>query len=346
MSLVIVLWAVTVLVVLVGRIRRASWKTVRRYQAGQRAMARLGPEHTREPTPADSHNEPRHPDADDVDDLIPHVRLIEGSRLPKPRSAFRGEPYTPIGRPGWARMADDLDRRPSVSIDSRAWARPPDGPPDPDAGPVRAGGSEPDPATMAALIRVAGPHPRRTRRRLPAVPGLSPLAKVPVAAGVTLVALLATGAAASLLVRPDEASVSAQRAASTHPATSVPGHTGAPVLTRPPAAPEPSARVVGGNGQTATIVVSSAVPRDSAVELSATGPCWIRARAGASGPVLTETTLGPGQTASIPLQDGLWIRLGDPAHVTIVIGGQPVALPGQPGQPLNLVFSRQPATGA
>jgi hypothetical protein len=62
--------------------------------------------------------------------------------------------------------------------------------------------------------------------------------------------------------------------------------------------------------------------------------------------VLTETTLGPGQTASIPLQDGLWIRLGDPANVTIAIGGQPVTLPGQPGQPLNLVFSRQPATGA
>jgi hypothetical protein len=203
---------------------------------------------------------------------------------------------------------------------------------------------------MAALIRVTGSRRRRTRPRLTALHGPSRLAKIPVAAGVTVVALLATGAAASLLVRPEEASVTAQQAASTHPAMAGPGHTGAPAPTQPAAAPGPSARVVAGNGQDAnvsvTIAVSGAVPSGSAVELAATGPCWIRARSGATGPVLTETTLGPGQTASIPLQDGLWIRLGDPANVTIAIGGQPVTLPGQPGQPLNLVFSRQPATGA
>jgi len=208
MSLVILLWAVTAVAVLVGRIRRASWKTVRRYQAGQRAMARLGPQYTREDTredtrehtTGDNHNEPRRPDANDVDavgegpsaggrggrpddDVVPHVRLIESGRLPTPRTAFRGEPYTPIGRPGWARMADDLDRRPSVSIDSRAWARQPDGVPEqqasPTAGPSPAHGrgSQPDSSTIAALIRVAGSRPRRTRPRLTARHGPSRLAR-------------------------------------------------------------------------------------------------------------------------------------------------------------------------
>jgi len=371
MDLVILLWGVTAAAVLIGRVRRGSWKTVRRYQRGQRAIARLGPE----PSHGPGHAERRAPDAGGQGggDVVPHVRLVEEDRLPRPRAAFGGEPYRPIGRPGWARMAADLDQRPSVAIDSRAWARPSAGasepaatdhPPDrgrrphhpapgnmtPEPAPARPlppfRPSEPDPSTMAALIRVAAPHRRRVPRWMApsAAPRSSRPATLLIGAVVTVVAILATGAAAAMLNRPGlarpglrggEASVNAQRAASTHPASS-----GAPASTTPPSAgAAPAARVVSTGAQGVTIAVISG----SAVDLSARAPCWILARASATGPVLTEATLGAGQTASIPFRDGLWIRLGNPAGVTVLIGGQPLALPGQPGQPVNLLFSRQPA---
>jgi uncharacterized protein DUF4115 len=361
MSLVILLWALTAAAVLIGRVRRGSWKTVRRYQRGQRAIARLGPE----PSDGPRHAERCGPDAgcQDGDDVVPHVRLIEEDRLPRPRAAFGGEPYSRIARPGWARMAADLDQRPSVAIDSRAWARPTaagaepaaaDRPPTPgrrphEPAPVRPrpplGPSEPDPSTMAALIRVAAPRPRKARRWMASTgPQSSRPATLLIGAGVTVVAILATGAAAAMLSRPGlarpglregEASVNAQRAASTHPASSGPR---APTPTAS-AAPAPAARVVSTGAQGVTIAVISG----STVDLSASAPCWILARAAATGAVLTEATLAAGQTASIPFQDGLWIRLGNPAGVTVLIGGQPLALPGQPGQPMNLLFSRQPA---
>lgn len=355
MGVVILLWTMTALAVIVGRARRGSWKTVRRYQAGQRALARLGPEHPAaagDDGPAGAAGGPR-PSAgsprrggapgsgpeqvgDAEDELSPHVRLLDGDHLPPPRPAVGGQPSPRTRRPGWARAAADFDRRPSVSIDTRTWSATP-GPEDEVApsAPRAAAPAGTDARAMASLIRVAQPYGARPRWTSRAQVAPRP-AKVLVGAAAAVLALLATGVAATMHSGPSEASVGVRRAAATGPATSAALASPRRVtsVAAPPAAPPPSIQV-SGDAHQATVTAAGG----SAVQVTAGAPCWIQVRAGATGPVLAQSTLAAGQAATFPWQNGLWMRLGDPSVVTVSVDGRPVVLPVQAGQPIDLSFA-------
>ena len=64
------------------------------------------------------------------------------------------------------------------------------------------------------------------------------------------------------------------------------------------------------------------------VSLATSGPCWVELRNGsASGPVVYQGTLPAGAAQSFHLVAPIWLRLGDPAGMKLVIDGAPVTLP-------------------
>ncbi len=76
------------------------------------------------------------------------------------------------------------------------------------------------------------------------------------------------------------------------------------------------------------------------------GPCWFMARLGSSvGPVVTERTLQPGETARFGLKQPLWIRLGAPWNLAAAIGGHSItsALPSLTGNVLVTAHGVTPA---
>jgi cytoskeleton protein RodZ len=78
--------------------------------------------------------------------------------------------------------------------------------------------------------------------------------------------------------------------------------------------------------------VAARTPRAARITLRATrGPCWLTVRLGsASGPVLFETTLQPGQTARF-VGRRLWIRFGAPWNLDATLGGKRLRLPATTG---------------
>jgi hypothetical protein len=78
------------------------------------------------------------------------------------------------------------------------------------------------------------------------------------------------------------------------------------------------------------------------VLLSASGPCWVELRQGESGPMIWEGTLTQGQTRLQPSEGPLWVRLGNPANISVSLNGLPVTVPVPPASPpYNLSFVPQ-----
>ena len=76
------------------------------------------------------------------------------------------------------------------------------------------------------------------------------------------------------------------------------------------------------------------------------GPCWFIARLRSSvGPVVTERTLQPGETAKFGLKQPLWIRLGAPWNLAAAIGSHSItsALPSLTGNVLVTAGGITPA---
>jgi hypothetical protein len=70
--------------------------------------------------------------------------------------------------------------------------------------------------------------------------------------------------------------------------------------------------------------------------LAATGTCWVELRSGsASGPILFEGDLGPGASHAFTNQSGIWLRVGYPAGVSLMLDGSPVKLPAT-GSPYDV----------
>src|SRR5205807_2422811 len=90
----------------------------------------------------------------------------------------------------------------------------------------------------------------------------------------------------------------------------------APASTPPPASTS-STTPVSDNGSLATYTTG----RDRfAVMMQATdAPCWIQVRAGASGPVLFEGTLQPGEARPFDATRALWVRLGNLGHASVPV---------------------------
>lgn len=115
----------------------------------------------------------------------------------------------------------------------------------------------------------------------------------------------------------------------------------ATVTTRvaPGAAPVPPPGVVAvesGPGIARYAVSGVAEPT---LTLTATAPCWVRARLGGpGGPTLFEGVLRAGERRSITAP-ALWVRLGNPGGVRATVDGTPLELPAPSGRVLTLVVA-------
>jgi hypothetical protein len=102
-------------------------------------------------------------------------------------------------------------------------------------------------------------------------------------------------------------------------------------------------QLVQSDSQEATFSLTSS----ASIELVSTQRCWVEVRSGsASGPVVFSTTLVGGQRQTLPSGQTLWIRLGFPPGVSIVINGTPLAVPllSTPS-PYNVKFQTASTTG-
>jgi hypothetical protein len=95
-------------------------------------------------------------------------------------------------------------------------------------------------------------------------------------------------------------------------------------------------QLVQSNSQEAIFSLTSS----ASIELVATQRCWIDVRSGsAGGPSVFSATLTSGQRQTLPSGQTLWIRLGYPPGVSIVINGTPLAAPAlSTPSPYNVKF--------
>jgi len=150
------------------------------------------------------------------------------------------------------------------------------------------------------------PARRRTRR-----PGVVSWRMAPVAAGITLVALLVWSAWSN-----DHGQHSVARPS-------------------PPTAAAASSRPHSGDLRAA---VATVPPRPTAVVVRATtGRCWVQARRGGpSGAVVAERTLEPGQVLRLTAKR-VWLRLGAPWNVVVRRGSHVERLQAT-GLPVNVLL--------
>jgi hypothetical protein len=118
------------------------------------------------------------------------------------------------------------------------------------------------------------------------------------------------------------------------PAARTPARPGAtPPGTTPP--PPPAAPVLLGTSQQAAVYRVSGPTNVSVVS---TGRCWVEIRhAGPSGPIVYSAVLTSGSQQSVAAP--VWLRIGNPAAVTVTIDGSAISPPGlSASAPYNLQF--------
>ena len=233
------------------------------------------------------------------------------------RHTHRGHP-APGGARCWPAPAPAWRRSASPSATCSASYRP--GLPAP-----------PEPAASLVMRTAAKPDspPAHRRRRSRMIPAGAIAGGVIVVVGLTVAAILS---------RPDVDHAANQRASVVTP---VPSRSTAPPPTTAPPAPANPAVLVSSNSQGARYNLLSAVN----IELVPSSPCWVEIRTGsATGAVVYQGLLRPGIRHPVAAGGPVWLRLGNPPAVAIVINGTPLAPPGQTAsQPYDLTF--QPATG-
>jgi hypothetical protein len=104
---------------------------------------------------------------------------------------------------------------------------------------------------------------------------------------------------------------------------------------------------VGPGGVSAVLIGSSSdgaqygLPGTAQLELLATERCWVQIRTGSnSGAVVFSGMMQPGDRQPLPPGTPVWLRLGNPPGISIVVNGQPLHLDAVPTgpQPFNLTF--------
>jgi hypothetical protein len=89
---------------------------------------------------------------------------------------------------------------------------------------------------------------------------------------------------------------------------------------------------------TPTTAAYAAPSTGYAVELRATGLCWVEATAASTGHVVWTGTLEPGQVRSIPTTGTLIVRLGAANDVSVALNNEPVVFPPGFQSPFNVTF--------
>jgi hypothetical protein len=115
-----------------------------------------------------------------------------------------------------------------------------------------------------------------------------------------------------------------------------------PTVTPPTTAPpKASAVLIDSNSQGARYSVE---PSSASIELVPTSTCWVQVRTGsATGPVTFQGTMHVGDRLPLPTSGPVWLRLGNPPGVSIVVNGTPLHLvTASVAQPYNLEL--QPST--
>ena len=122
------------------------------------------------------------------------------------------------------------------------------------------------------------------------------------------------------------------------------GHAASPPTTHAPPATQPVTNPTTNPTTSATQSPPPAQPAGVRMTVTAAqGSCWLEARRGsASGALLTERTLAPGQAVHLHGRR-VWLRLGDPTSVQLRVNGRTLAT-AYPAQPINLLVTPHGAT--
>jgi hypothetical protein len=344
LALVVLIGAVAI--VLAGRSARRAWSDRRSLEEHHRTLGTLGEiaQHQDPTIPASIDRSPRY-----------HVRVVPSSDRqppdqqppdPQPADEQPADPQPPRLAP---RRPLVIPEQPVTGLTPRpvpdaTGEHPPVAPPDlPTLVPVTGPGPVPmptkpaptPPEVAAALVAetVDAPVPARGRRHARRSPAprralIAALGAVAAAIVVVAVALVSTGGG------------SARRGPGSETAPRASTPTTAPQLTPPSTVP--AAVLVASDNQGATFSLTSQVQ----IELVPTSNCWVQVREGsATGPVLYEGLLRPGQPYPLPGTGPFWLRLGNPPGVSVVVNGVPLQAPlPNTAQPYNLEFQLATAT--
>jgi hypothetical protein len=114
-----------------------------------------------------------------------------------------------------------------------------------------------------------------------------------------------------------------------------------PAATPPTTAPKASAVLIDSNSQGARYSVE---PSAASIELVPMSPCWVQVRTGSAyGPIIFQGTMRLGAHLPLPTNGPVWLRLGNPPGISIVVNGTPLRLvTASVAQPYNLEL--QPAS--
>ncbi len=308
MSLVLVVAiGVVALALTAGSLRRA-WSDRRSLERHHKTLDTLGEiAHDQDPRiPASPDHEPHF-----------HVRVIRPEEARSPAEPSPGLPtIKPWIVPGHltgpsSEHAGDVPAAPLP-----VPAKPPPSPPEVAA------------ALVAQTVN-APVAPRRTRyarrRRHPSKPVLAAAGTVAAAIVAVVLALVLTGRSPTHRVA---------AGSSSPPSTAATTSTAPPAAASPPRPPPP---VLVASDQTgATFSVASQFQ----IQLVPSSTCWVQVRTGsAAGPVVYEGILQPGQPYPLPATGPVWLRLGNPPGVSVVVNGTPLQGPlPSTAQPYNLQF--------
>jgi hypothetical protein len=118
------------------------------------------------------------------------------------------------------------------------------------------------------------------------------------------------------------------------------GHAAQPPPTTHPPATQPATNPTTSSTQPPPSVQPAGVRM---TVTAAQGSCWLEARRGsASGALLAERTLAPGQAVHLR-GPRVWLRLGDPTSVRLRVNGKALKN-AYPAQPINLLVTPHGAT--
>ncbi|HEX9546600.1 MAG TPA: DUF4115 domain-containing protein, partial [Acidimicrobiales bacterium] len=105
------------------------------------------------------------------------------------------------------------------------------------------------------------------------------------------------------------------------------------------------------SGASAVLIGSSSdsaqygLPGSAQLELVATERCWVQIRTGSnSGAIVFSGMMQPGDRQPLPAGGPVWLRLGNPPGVSLVVNGQPLHLDAVPTGPQPFDLTLQPST--
>ena len=82
------------------------------------------------------------------------------------------------------------------------------------------------------------------------------------------------------------------------------------------------------------------------IDLVPSSPCWVKTRSGnATGPPVYQVLPRPGDPQTVPAAGPVWLRLGNPPAVAIVVIGTPLQTPAHTMSQRYILTFERPTTG-